>query len=86
MAKTINTNPKYAIYCDKDYYRVANIKGKVPKNHDCIIEGWHLKNGKVVAKGNIHFVPGDGHFIIRGNVVETRKTSGVVFEKNKVMM
>lgn len=73
--KAINTRNKYLIDCQGDTYRIGDITGKVPKDHDCILDGWHLKDGKVIGKGQAIFVPGNGDFKLTNSIVESaRKT------------
>ena len=62
------------IDCRGSVFRIGNKLGRVPKNHDCIIEGFHLKGQKIVKSGNIKFIPQKKHgktkFILKNNVVE----------------
>lgn len=70
--KTLNsTKPsKYAIKCENNKYQICDIEGTVPPNKNCIIEGWHIVSGKIKIRGNIHFVPGTGEFMVKGNIIE----------------
>lgn len=67
--KIINASNN-VIECGDGEYRIVDIKGKVPKDKDCIITGWYIKKGKIIKKGKVLFVSGDGHFIVRDNVIE----------------
>lgn len=64
------TTAKWLIECEPGKYRVGNVSGVVPHNMDCIIDGWHFKQGKIVRKGTITLIPGTGHFIITRNLIE----------------
>jgi hypothetical protein len=69
--RTINsTNKKYIIECGDGKYRIGNVSGNIPKNSDCIITNWHIKNGKIVKRGKIDIVPGNGNFHIANNIIE----------------
>jgi len=69
--RTINsTNKKYVIECKDGKYRIANISGTIPKNTDCYITDWHIKNGKIIKRGRIQIVPGNGDFIFSNNIIE----------------
>lgn len=62
------------IECRGSVFRIGNKLGRVPKNHDCIIEGFHLKGQKIIKSGNITFLPqgkpGKTKFTLKNNVVE----------------
>jgi hypothetical protein len=44
----------------------------VPKDKSCIINGFHIKNGKIVKRGEIKFVPSQGDllFQITNNIIK----------------
>jgi hypothetical protein len=53
-------------------WRFGDTIGKVPKGHDCIIEGFMLRGGRTVERGKVTYVPNDGgepNYILRGNDV-----------------
>jgi hypothetical protein len=62
------------IDCSSSIARVGTILKRVPKNHDCIISGFHFVNGKMMKQGTIKFVPkpepGPTDFILSGNTIE----------------
>ena len=62
------------IDCSGSIARVGTILRRVPKNHDCIISGFHFVNGKMRKQGTIRFVPkpesGPANFILSGNTIE----------------
>lgn len=72
--RIVNSNNKneWLIECDgvSGYYRVGDEVGKIPKNSDCIIAGWHFKKGKLFKRGTITFTPGKGVFRTVGNIIE----------------
>lgn len=70
--KLINSSvkTKWLIECDSGIYRVGNECGKVPPDKDCIIEGWHFKKGKLLKRGSIVLIPGNGNFHIHRNIIE----------------
>ena len=70
MSKVINTGGEYLIDCRDGSYKIGDIRGSVPKGHDCILDGWHLKNGKVIKKGRAIFVLGSGEYKLTNSVVE----------------
>lgn len=72
VKRTINTtNNKYVIDCQNYKYRICNISGTIPKNSDCIITDWHIKNGKIIKRGKIQIVSGgNGNFHIGNNIIE----------------
>jgi len=57
--------------------RVGPVLRRVPKNHDCIISGFHFVNGKMKKQGVIKFVPKSGpgpiDFTFSGNIIEYSK-------------
>lgn len=67
--KIVNSK-KPLIECNNSQYRIVDIKGTVPKNRDCVISGWHIKNGKIVKRGEIFFIYGKGNFHIKSNIIE----------------
>jgi len=72
MSKTINSgSKKYLIDCRDGIYKIGNITGNVPKGHDCILDGWHLKDGKIIGKGQAIFVPGKGEFKLTNSIIES---------------
>ena len=51
-------------------WRFGDTIGKVPKGHDCIIEGFTVRGGRTVQRGKVTYVPNDGgepNYILRGN-------------------
>jgi hypothetical protein len=62
------------IDCRGSMVRIGAITKRVPKNHDCVITGFHVINGKIVKRGTIKFVlktePGQTNFIFSGNTIE----------------
>jgi len=72
MGRTLNSpiKTKYLIECNFPHYRVGNEQGIVPAHHSCIISGWYFKKGKIVVKGTVKMVSGNGSFIIRNNIIE----------------
>jgi len=68
--KVVNSQ-RPVIECGDGEYRIIDIRGTVPKNKDCIISGWYIKKGKIVKKGEVIFVPGNGNFIIKNNTIES---------------
>ena len=61
----------------RGYYRVGNLmnkkEGYIPEGHLCLIEGFHIKKGKVVRRGTIGFERDPEHrtrirFV--GNIIE----------------
>ena len=62
------------IDCSGSIARVGTILKHVPKNHDCVISGFHFVNGKMKKQGTIRFVPkpepGPSNFILSGNTIE----------------
>jgi len=82
MSKTINSgSKKYLVDCRDGVYKIGNVTGSVPKGHDCILDGWHLKDGKVVEKGQVIFIPGKGEFRFRNSIIETRDICYMRFKK-----
>lgn len=69
MSSVINTG-KHIIICRDGKYKIGDIEGFVPKNCDCIISDWHLKDGKIIKKGKVDFVPGKGTYHFTGNTIE----------------
>ena len=60
--------------CSGSIVRVGPVLKRVPKNHDCIISGFHFINGKMKKQGTIKFVPKPGpgpiDFTFSGNTIE----------------
>ena len=62
-------------FCNGEY-NIGNVVfgnvvfGKVPIGCDCIIKGWHFKNGKLFKEGTISFPRGKGKLHIIGNTFE----------------
>jgi len=53
-------------------WRFGDTIGKVPKGHDCIIEGFTVRGSRTVQRGKVTYVPNDGgepNYILRGNDV-----------------
>lgn len=53
-------------------WRLGDVGGKVPKGHDCILEGFLVRGGKVVKKGTVTYVPnnsGEINYIFRKNYI-----------------
>jgi len=53
-------------------WRFGDAIGKVPKGHDCVIEGFVVRNGRTVRHGKVTHVPNNGgqtNYILRGNDV-----------------
>lgn len=63
-------NNKWIIECEPGKYRVGNFSGHVPPNMNCIIAGWHFVKGRIKTRGIIKLVPGNGQFLITGNIIE----------------
>jgi hypothetical protein len=59
--------------CNPDgKWRFGDTIGKVPRGHDCIIEGFIVRSGKTVKRGKVTHIPNDGgeiNYILRGNDV-----------------
>lgn len=71
MSKVINSKGKYTIICEDGVYKIANVRGTIPPNHDCILDGWHIKDNKVTKEGSIKLIPnGTGEFFLRNFTVE----------------
>jgi hypothetical protein len=64
---------RHVVDCRPDgKWRFGDTIGKVPKGHDCIIEGFMLRGGRTVQRGRVTYVPNDGgepNYILRGNDV-----------------
>jgi hypothetical protein len=44
---------------------------RVPKNKTCVINGFYIKNGKIIKRGEISFVPyNDATFHLINNCIE----------------
>lgn len=43
--------------CKGQTARIGPVLKSVPKNHDCIISGFHFINGKMMKEGTFRFVP-----------------------------
>jgi len=60
--------------CSGSIVRVGTVLKRVPKNHDCVISGFHFVNSKMKKQGTIKFVPkpepGPTDFIFSGNTIE----------------
>lgn len=65
----------YSIDCRGNIYRIGDKIGRVPGGYDCLIEDFHVVDGKVVKEGIIMFIPkkksGKTEFILdNGNIFE----------------
>ena len=61
---------KAIIKCEKGKYRICDEVGVVPDNCDCVIKGFYIKNNKIITRGTITFIIGNGTFHLIGNVIE----------------
>lgn len=70
---SVTNQRRYVVDCRPDgKWRFGDTIGKVPKGHDCIIEGFMLRGGRTVQRGKVTYVPNDGgepNYILRGNDV-----------------
>lgn len=70
----VKRSSRAIIDCGGSIVRVGTILKRVPKNHDCIISGFHFVDGKMKKRGTIKFVPkpeaGPTDFTFSGNTIE----------------
>ena len=70
----INRQERWVIRCEKNgEFRIGSIMGRVPNGKRAIIEGFHIKGGKVVRKGTVTYLPrgkDDSLFEISNNTIE----------------
>ena len=63
----------YAIQIRGSTIKIAGLPIiRVPKDKTCIINGFHIEDGKVIRNGELGFIPreGDRMYVITNNVIK----------------